>query len=266
MNDLGAVVARAAEHLETSLLVFARLSAMIAVAPVLGHRTVPITHRAGLALLIAVILAPLLGPGAPRARDLGTLVLAVAGEVVVGLAIGFIALLLLGAIEGAGELVSTQMGLSLATVFDPTSGAQPTVIGQAHRLVATLLVLALNGHHLVIQAVVASFRRVRPGGVALGADLPIGVVGLGAKVLRSGLEIAAPVVGLLLVVNVALAFLARVAPQTNVFLLGVPVTIGLGLLVMAETLTPFARGVAMLLARTGADLEALLTGALHGGR
>jgi flagellar biosynthetic protein FliR len=264
MNELGPVVPLLVRHLETFLLVFVRLSAMIAVAPVLGHRAIPITHRAGLAFLLAVVLAPLLGPGAPVARDLAALVVAVVGEVVVGLAIGFVAMLLVAAIEGAGELVSTQMGLSLSTIFDPTSGTQASVIAHAHRLVAVLLLLALNGHHLLIQAVVASFRRVRPGAVMLGAELPLGVVGLGAKVLRSGLEIAAPVVGLLLVVNVALAFLARVAPQTNVFLLGVPVTIGLGLLVLAETLDPFARGVAALLSGTIADLDVLLAGALRG--
>lgn len=266
MTEIPALVGLASRHLETFLLVFARMSAMLVVAPVLGHTAIPVAHRVGLGLLLAIVLAPLLGPTMPAARDLVALLLSITGEIVIGLAIGFVALMLLAAVEGAGELVGIQMGLSLASVFDPSTGGHPSVVSQFHRLLAVLLLLALNGHHLVIQAVAASFRRVRPGAVALGPELPAGIVALGAKLLRSGLEIAAPVVGLLLVVNIALAFLSRVAPQTNVFLLGVPVTVGLGLFVLAETLPPFARQVATLLARTTGDLELLLMGAVHGPR
>jgi flagellar biosynthetic protein FliR len=266
MTEIAPLVALADRHLETFLLVFVRMSAMLVIAPVLGHMSIPVAHRAGLGLLLAVVLAPLIGPAATPARDMVALLLAIAGEVVIGLAIGFVALMLVAAIEGAGELVGAQMGLSLASVFDPSTGSHPSIIAQMHRLLAMLLLLALNGHHLVIQAVAASFRRVRPGAVVIGPELPAGIVSLGGTLMRSGLEIAAPLVGLLLVVNIALAFLARVAPQTNVFLLGVPVTIGLGLVVLAETLPPFARHVAVLLARTGSDLELLLIGAAHGAR
>jgi flagellar biosynthetic protein FliR len=266
MTELAPLIALATRNLEVFLLVFVRMGSMLIVTPVLGHRAVPVPHRAGLALLLALILTPLLAPGRSAAGDLPGLVLAVAGEVLIGLAIGFVAMLLMAAVEGAGELVGTQMGVSLATLFDPTSGAQSSVVARFHHHLALLLLLALNGHHLVIQAVAASFRRVRPGGLVLGGDLPVGVVGLGATVLRAGLEIAAPMVALLLVVNVGLAFLARVAPQTNVFLLGVPVSLGLGLFALAEMMPSFGRSVALLVARTGADLEALLGGALHGPR
>jgi flagellar biosynthetic protein FliR len=266
VEALGPLVGLAHQHLETFLLVFARIGAMVMLAPVLGHRSIPATHRAGLALLLALVLTPLVAAaGRPPAEDLLALLLAVAGEVFIGLAIGFVAALLLAAVEGASELVTTQMGLGLSVLYDPATGGQPSVVGRFQSLLALLLFLALNGHHLLLQAVAVSFRRLRPGALVLAPEVPGGLVGLGGKLLRSGLEIAAPVLGLLLVVNVLLAFLARVAPQTNVFLLGVPVTIAVGLLGLAESVPVFAAAVRTLLERMAGDIEALLTAA-HGAR
>jgi flagellar biosynthetic protein FliR len=252
-------------HLEAGLLVFFRMGAMLAWAPVLGHRSVPLPHRAGLALMLAMIVAPVLGPIATPAADLVGWILAVAGEILIGLAIGFVAHLAISAVQIAGELIGLEMGLSIATVFDPVRGEQDTIVARFLYMVALLLFLALNGHHLLIRAVAFSVHRIEPGS-ALDRALAGGMVALGGKVIQSGLALAAPLLAVLVVVNVVLALLGRAVPQTNVFLLGLPLSIGLGLFALYDELPAFLEGVSGLVAGMRGDLDAILMGARHGLR
>ena len=253
-------------HLDAFVLAFFRVGAMLAVAPVLGHRSVPVPHRAALAVLLALVLAPLLArPAAGTGADVLGLLLAVAGEVVVGLTIGFVATLVLAAVEMAGELIGLQMGLGLAAVFDPASGQGGTALGRFQSALAVLLFLTVNGHHLLVRAVAASFQRIGPGGV-LDAAVAGGVASLGGKVFRAGLDLAAPLVGILLVVNVALALLGRVAPQGNLFMIGLPLSLGMGLLGLVDVLPTFGRHLIRLVAEIPSDLDTVLAGALHGLR
>jgi flagellar biosynthetic protein FliR len=262
MSELAALTSR---HLETFLLAFFRLSGLLLVAPVLGHRSVPVPHRAGLAALTALLVAPLLAPPAGgRDRDALALALAVGGELLVGAAIGLVAALVVGAVQVAGELVGHQMGLGIAALFDPAAGGQMTVVTRFQDHLALLLILALNGHHLLLQAVAASFQRIPPGGVGLTGALPATVVGLGGKLFRSGLELAAPVVGVLVVVNLVLALLTRVAPHANIFAVGLPVTVAAGLAGLVETFPYFAAVLARLTAGLAADLTLVLQGAARG--
>lgn len=231
MMDL---IALATEYRETFLFVLFRLGGMMAFAPVLGHRSIPVTHRAALSVLLAAVLTPVLGRGAAPTEDALRLTLAVAGELFVGIAIGFVAQLATTAVTVAGELIGFEMGLGIAAIYDPTMGQQLTVLTRFMQFMAVLLFVSANGHHVLLQAVAASFQRVRPGAVFLQQVTSAGVVSLGGKVFRAGLEVAAPVVAMLFVANVGLAIVARVAPQMNIFIIGVPLTIGLGLFGVVE--------------------------------
>lgn len=262
---MGELTALAAQHRETFLFVFFRLSGMLAVAPLLGHRSVPIPHRAGLAALLALLFTPLYGsaPGG-RGVDGVALLLAVAGELFIGLVIGFVASLVVAAVQSAGEVVGFQMGLGIAAVFDPSMGHQMNVLTRLHEMLALLLFLALNGHHVLLQAVAASFQRIHPGTVLVQPGMAAGVVALGGKLFRSGLELAAPVVGVLFAVNVALALLTRVAPAVNVFALSLPLTVAVGIFAFVET-TPYVFGVvARLIREIGGELGNVLLGGAHG--
>jgi flagellar biosynthetic protein FliR len=262
MAELGVLVAR---HLGTFLLAFFRLGGMLAWAPVFGHGSVPVPLRAGLAALLALVLTPLLAGSTGGPDDALGWTLAVAGELFVGLAIGFVAHLVLAGAEVAGELIGFQMGLSVAAVFDPSTGEQAGVIARFQHILALLFFLAVNGHHLLIRAVALSFQRIGPGAV-LEPAVTGGIVGLGGKLLQSGFALAAPVVGILLVLNVALALLGRVAPQSNVFMVGLPLSVGLGVLGLLDALPHFGQVMTGLIAELPADLDVLFGGGFHGLR
>lgn len=263
MPDLLELLAR---HLEGTLLAFLRLGATLAFAPVLGHRSLPVLHRAGLAGILALVLAPTLGaPARPGGLDALGWVVAGAGEVLVGLAVGFVASLVVAAAEVAGELIGFEMGLSIGVVFNPATGGQEGLVTRLLNVVALLLFLAVNGHHLVIRAVAISFERLRPG-AALEPALTGGLLSFGGKLLESGIALAAPVVGLLVVINVALGLVGRVAPQSNVFIVGLPLSIGLGFLALYEALPGIAHSLEGLIAETGANLDGLFAAGLYGLR
>jgi flagellar biosynthetic protein FliR len=253
------LVALTAGYREMFLLVFFRLAGVFAFAPVLGHRSLPLAHRAGLAAGVALLLAPVLGPSRSGLGDtwLG-LALAVAGEVFLGLAIGLVAAAIVATVRGAGEIIGFHMGLGLAAAYDPAMGQQATELTRFQETLALVLFLAVNGHHVLIQAVAASFRHVPAGSQFVSAGVAAGLLPLGGKVFRSSLELAAPVVGILFVVNVALALLTRVAPQMNIFAVGIPVALAAGILGLVETLPRFFHVITRLLAGLGADLAAVL--------
>lgn len=253
------------QHLGTFTLVFCRLGAILTLAPVLGHRSIPVTHRAGLAVLLALVLAPLLAPAAAADRDALGWAVAIAGEILVGLVIGFVAHMVVAAVQIAGELTGLGMGLSAASVYDPSMGGQMNVVTTFQELLALLLFLTLNGHYLVLQAAAASFQRIAPG-APVHAALAGGVVALGSKLLRAGLELAAPIVGILFVLNAVMALLARVAPQTNVFALTAPVTLGLGIFGLVETAPYFSQAFAGLVAQMTGDLNVVLREVANGLR
>ena len=262
MAEIAGLLAR---HFEGVLLAFVRLGATFAWAPVLGHRSIPLTHRAGLAAALALVVVPALGEPLRADRDALGFTLVIAGEIAVGLVIGFVARLVLAAAEVAGELIGFEIGLSIGAVFDPAMGEHNGVVTRFLNAVTLLLFVSANGHHLLVRAVAVSFERVRPG-AALDAAMAGGLVGLGGKLLQAGAAMAAPVVGVLFVLNVALALVGRVAPQANVFLIGLPLSVGLGFLALFETLPGFAQSLGRLVADMPADLEALFAGGAHGLR
>jgi len=247
-----------ATYRTTFLLVFFRMGALCAVAPILGHRSVPVSHRAGLALLLALVLTPVVRRAPIDDGDALGLAGAIAGELLIGIAVGSVAAMVVSAVQVAGELVGLQMALGMGAAYDPALGGQATVFTRLQETLALLLFLAVDGHHMVLAVVAGSFERIGPGGALAVQPLAGGLVTLGGKVLRAGVELAAPLVGILFVVNAVMGLLARVSPQMNVFSLVTPVAMSAALVaavaVMPSTLTSIAR----LYAAVPADLAVIL--------
>jgi flagellar biosynthetic protein FliR len=260
---MDAVLALATGYRTTFLLVFFRLGAMLAVAPVLGHRSIPVAHRAGLALLLALVLTPVVGRARVAGDDMVGLVIAIGGELLIGVAIGTVAALVLSAVHTASELIGFQMGLGMGSVFDPSLGQNSTVFTRLQEMLALLLFLAVDGHHALVLAVAGSFQRLAPGLAYTPEPLATGLVSLGGNVFRAGFELSAPLVGVLFLVNVVMALLSRVSPSMNVFALVMPTAIAVSLVAFVALLPGTMAAIGRLFAAVPADVTALLVG---GGR
>jgi len=210
-------------------LVLARVGGLFAAAPVFARSELPMRFR----ILVAASLALALLPAAAQA-SLPTDAVAVAGaltaELALGYAIGLLARLLLSGFQFAGELVAYQSGFAAAQIFDADDGGSGTVIATLHLTLATLLLLAVDGHHLLIRSLAASFESFPLGAPLQSGLLAESVLAAGADVFEAGARIAAPLTGLLLLLNAGIGFLNRVMPQLSIFNIGFPLTVIGGLL------------------------------------
>ena len=211
---------------------FLRALALFTALPVLGTRSVPTRVRIGLAAFIALAAQPSLPPAAVVALDSPLAMLLVVQQLVIGLSLGFAVRLVFAAVEFAGELIGLQMGLNFAGFFDPLSAATATATSRFFGTMVAWLFIVANGHLLVVAALVQSFSAFPVGPEPFAFVRTMLPHQWGAEVFSTGLWIALPLVTLLLFVNLVLGAISRVAPQINIFAIGFPVTLGMGLLGM----------------------------------
>ena len=237
------------------VVILSRISGLIVAAPVLGDQNVPVQLKAGFAFILSLVFFPVVA--APRIGadpNLILIVLLVARELGVGLLIGFTARLLFTGVSMAGEVIGFQMGIGIANVFDPSSDTQVPLIGQIKLVFALLLFVILDGHHLLIRALVMSYRVVRPGELALNQTLFEHVSSLAGRIFVIGLQVGAPLIVAMMAANFSIGLIARSVPQVNVFVVGFPFTIALGLLLLALGFPFFVEAVTAL----NSHLEGLL--------
>ena len=217
-----------------------RILGLIMVAPVFGHRAVPGRVKIGLGIFIALIIAPALPPmpdvGLGSWHGLFILV----QQLLIGVATGFIMRVVFAAVEAAGEIVGLQMGLGFASFFDPQSAGQTLVLARFFNMLAVLVFLAVNAHLLLIGVLVDSFQTLPISTQPLSAAGFFNVAAFGSTVFAVGLQLALPLITILLMTNLALGILTRSAPQLNIFAIGFPITLGVGLIVLDLTLPFFA--------------------------
>jgi flagellar biosynthesis protein FliR len=214
------------------ILVLVRVGAVIMMSPLFGDASVPATVKWGLSILITLLLFPLVRAGIPPMKDLALLpmILGIAGELMIGVIIGFAARFIFAGIQLAGDLLGFQMGFSVASVIDPTSSTQVSVIAEFQYLLSLLLFLAVNGHHVFISGIADSYQAVPPLSFHFSNSLLQAMVGLSKDVFVIAIKISAPVTAVLLFTNVAMGLLARTVPQMNVFMVSFPLQIAVGLL------------------------------------
>jgi flagellar biosynthesis protein FliR len=217
------------------MLITVRIFAMLAVFPIFSAPTVPHHVRFGLGVVLAFLLFRIVPPIALM-TNYGDLIIATAAQVTLGLIVGYIASLVFVGIQFAGELIDLQIGFAVANVVNPSTQQNITIIGEFQLAIATLIFLATDGHHLLIQGVAGSFNLVPLPYVHLDPSVMGNAVSFLSQSLLDVFKIAAPVAAALFLTNVSLAFMARVAPQMNVFVVGFPIQIGVGLIVMAVSL------------------------------
>ncbi|WP_144461062.1 flagellar biosynthetic protein FliR [Siminovitchia fortis] len=215
------------------LLIFMRVSAFFVTMPLFSYRTLPAMFRIGFAFFISLLMyytvdAP------PLTINLEYFLLIIK-EVLVGLFIGFMGYMILSAVQAAGSFIDFQMGFAIANVIDPQTGAQSPLIGQYLYIFSLLLLLAVDGHHMLLDGIFYSYQFIPIDKISLG----FGNVGLVEYVIKAfammfviAFQMAVPVVAVLFLVDVALGIIARTVPQMNVFVVGFPIKIAVSFIVI----------------------------------
>jgi flagellar biosynthetic protein FliR len=158
--------------------------------------------------------------------------LILAQQVVIGVALGFVIRIVFAAVELAGQFIGVQMGLSFAALFDPINGAQTPVLAQLLSIVTILILLVFNGHHMIVMALWEGFQSAPIAAGPLSANGFMVVVQWGQAIFVTGLHIALPVSAALLTANLTIGMMTRASPQLNVFAIGFPISISVGVLVL----------------------------------
>ncbi len=219
---------------------FTRITAFLAASPLWGHSSVPNQAKVGLAALIAVVIAPLVPlPDVPLISWAGLGIMV--EQMLIGIAIGLVMQVTFAVVQATGEFIGLQMGLAFATFFDPSSGTNMVVLSRYLYMITLLMFLAFNGHLIVLEILATSF-----------VTLPIGLGGFnagafemlaryGSTIFISGMLLALPLVGSLLIISLALGILNRSAPQLTVFNIGFPTSLTVGLALMMVLMTDIGR-------------------------
>jgi flagellar biosynthetic protein FliR len=209
--------------------------------------------RIGVAFLIAFGAQASIPPIAPIALDSSAALLAVLQQVLVGVSLGFAVRIVFSAVEFAGELVGLQMGMNFATFFNPMSGGEQTAVSRFYGISIAWLFIVSGGHLLVIAALVQSFTAFPVASDPFAFLRVVEPQRWGAEIFRLGLWIALPLVAMLLFTNLVLGVISRVAQQMNVFAIGFPITLGVGLVGVLVTLplmeAPFTMALERMLAQ-----------------
>jgi len=245
----------------TFLLVMARVGGMMLAAPLLGNRSVPQTVKLGLTFVFTLALVPLVEPKAgPVPTHLLLLAFCVLKDGLFGLALGFVARILFTAVEMAGYFVDTQMGFGFANLVDPFSEQQSSVLSVFQFQLATTIFLLMNGHLMLLGGVVDSYGTVPAGMVSPQGLFGMSIVPLVKTMFVLGFRLALPAAGVLVVVDMAFGLVARMVPQMNVFMVGMPAKIIIGLATVALLLPILSLIVGQVLTGTEVGMHTLLSG------
>lgn len=250
MDSAGAVtLIQILSNADIFLLIFARMLGLISVMPVIGGSNVPVMARIGFCLILASIV--FYSGNVTQAVYYDTIIgygLLITKEILVGLIIGFSVYFIFSATYLSGFLTDQQIGFAMASVFDPITQTQVAITGNLYYFVMCMLFIVSNGHHLVISCITLSYKAL-----PIGASFIFGNSGLFYVILRMtirffilGVTIAVPIIGTILIADLALGVLVKTVPQMNVFVIGMPLKVFLGLFAIWFIVPMFADVYSML--------------------
>lgn len=242
---------------------FCRLLAFLMSDPIFGHKSISSQVKIGLALVLAVLLAPNLPPMPQIALFSWAGFGVIVEQVLVGLALGMVMRITLAVVEMAGEICGMQMGLAFASFFSAESNTNSQVLSRFLGLVTILMFLALDGHLMVLELLASTFVRLPIGQFGFDAQAWNALARHGGVIFSTGLLLALPMVGALLIINLAMGILNRVAPQLTVFSVGFPATLFVGMLLLTVLVGDLGQFLAGVLYRALEFMEVLV---LHMGR
>ncbi|MBN2160587.1 MAG: flagellar biosynthetic protein FliR [Spirochaetes bacterium] len=222
-------------HFQVFLLIMMRMNAMIIIAPFFSSDLIPFRIKAIISFLITLVIFPVVAAkGYPLPGDMGGYALLVLQEVVIGLFLGFLVSVIFAAFQLSGQFLAVQVGFGINEVLDPIGQVSVPLEGQLKNLIGLLVLLAMNGHHLMLQGVYRSYELapiISAKKIFMGGLLK-SMLHMFSGMFVVALKIAIPVVAVIFLVEVCLGILARVAPQMNIMMLGFPFKIAISFVVM----------------------------------
>lgn len=234
------------------LLVFFRIGAVLFTAPFFGARNLPVQVRALLSFSIAIVITSAILPYkaleyrlAPF-NNIWEYFIAVTREVILGISIGFMSQLIFIGIQFAGQLIGNDIGFGMMNIFDPSTHSTVTITAELNTIVALLVFIVTYSHHYLLMGLAKSFDMIPIAMWYPNADFISYLNTIFSGIFSTGLRIALPVMGSVFLSKIALAMIARTMPQINVFIIGFPIQISLGLLTMAVTMPLFVRFIRLL--------------------
>lgn len=233
MTSLSQLIAQYWPEVAVFIMVFGRTMGLIVGAPFWGSRVVPVPVRVWVAVLLAVAIYPMAKTSA-LAADLSilSLFLILTGEIFLGLMLGWLAQLFFAGMRLAGQQIEIKTGLSLIQLVDPHEGGQSGVFAAFLEVMAGIIFFALNGHHLLIQALASSYKVFPLAGEKFLPRLAAGLIGSAGEVFTIALRVCAPVLFGLLLTDIVLGIISRAIPQMNVFMVAQPLQFAFAILLL----------------------------------
>jgi flagellar biosynthetic protein FliR len=212
------------------LVIMFRCLGFFALTPIFGRREIPVQVKVGLAGLASFIVLPLLTDTYFYGDDLWSFIAIIVKEVIVGLTMGYISLLIFSSLYLAGGVIDMMMGFGIVNVMDTQSNTPIPLMGNFFYIIATLIFLTVNGHHVLIRCLVESFRIVPIGKATFGSGFIAALFSAFSDMLIIAVKVCLPVISIVLLTDLALGLIARTVPHMNVFLVGLPIKIVAGII------------------------------------
>jgi flagellar biosynthetic protein FliR len=214
--------------------------------------------KAGIALSMTLLLYPVIRVKLPQLPTDGvSLFLMVVRETLIGITLGLVSQAIFAAVEFCGQLLGIQIGFSMVSLFDPSMGTQVSIIAVFQTMLATLLFMTLEVHHIFIRSIVESYQVVPLGSWHMSGPLLQFLTNIVTGIFVLGVKLAAPVMVSLLAASVVLGIMARIFPQMNVFIISMPLNIGVGLMILGTSITIFLHTLESAFGQLGYQIKAL---------
>ncbi len=240
-------------------LVFCRLSALLISMPIFGSATISAKVRVMMAVALTMIIAPTLATEQVIVfESTSALVIAITLEILVGLLMGFGVQVIFESFSIAGSFIGMQMGMGIMQILDPNNQEQQPIISQFWVMLMIVVFIITNSHHLLVETLYRNFHVILPGTAVFEPALGRAIISWGSLMFELAIQFAAPALIFLILVDFALAFMARVMPQMNIFFISLPLKIGVGIVMLIISLNIVQMMFAYIIQQIESVIEVML--------
>ncbi len=236
MNEIYAILI---ERFTVFFLVLVRMSSLFVITPVFGRKSVPNYLKIGLAFFCTVILVPLLGDVNIEYTNIIAFAGIIIKEFLIGIVLGYVSFLVFSSLYLAGQIIDMQIGFGMVNVLDPMTETQVPLIGNFIYILSTLYFLVLDGHHVLLKILIRSYNFIPINKAVFDDYMVNNILKIFFETFLIGFKISIPILAATLLAEVSLGILAKTVPQMNVFVVGMPLKIGIGLFTIVIVMPVF---------------------------